>query len=112
MLNDVNFFFSVGFNCKPLLLDLQAFSRILPMSVQVLLGAEDPQVTAGCCGLLCALLLDVNVPVPVPCPPAMWAELLGIWGSLQQFAVACSVLLWCELGEQVMGEQLQMVNGT
>lgn len=82
------------------------------MSVQVLLGAEDPQVTAGCCGLLCALLLDVNVPVPVLCPPAMWAELLGIWGSLQQFAVACSALLWCELGEQVMGEQLQMVNGT
>lgn len=40
------------------------------------------------------------------------AELLGMWASLQRLAVACSVLLWCELGEQLLGKQLEMVNGT
>lgn len=76
---------------------------------------------------LCPSLgLEVNVLGPVLCTPlaqavpglgdtaGSWqalgqlgvqAEFLGMWASQQQLAEACSVLLWCELGEQVMGKQ-------
>lgn len=81
------------------------------------LWAGNPEVTAGCRGLLCASLLDVAVLGPMLCTPLAqghcWeladsgAELLGMWASLQQLAVACSVLLWCGLGEQVMGKNFR-----